>query len=158
MQSQSKTVDGYLKELSSERLEAFGKLRETILKSIPKGFEECMNYGMIGYVVPHKIFPAGYHCDPKLPLPFASIASQKNFMALYHMGIYANAELMEWFVSEYPKHCKTKLDMGKSCIRFKKTEDIPFKLIGELMKKMSVKDWISVYENMLSSPKPAKKK
>lgn len=158
MQSQSKTVDGYMQELPSERLEAFSKLRETILKHIPKGFEECISYGMIGYVVPHKLFPAGYHCDPKLPLPFASIASQKNFIALYHMGIYANPELMEWFVSEYPKHCKTKLDMGKSCVRFKKPEDIPFKLIGELMKKMSVKDWIGVYESMLATPRPAKKK
>ena len=158
MQSKSTTPADYLKELPSERLDAFNTLRDTILKHIPKGFEECMNYGMIGYVVPHKLYPAGYHCDPKLPLPFVSIASQKNFIALYHMGIYANPELLNWFVAEYPKHCKTKLDMGKSCIRFKKPDDIPFKLIGELMKKITVKDWIELYEKSFVTPRPAKKK
>lgn len=158
MQSQSKTPDGYIKEIPSERMEAFSTLRNTILKHIPKGYEECMSYGMIGYVVPHKLFPAGYHCDPKLPLPFASIASQKNFIALYHMGLYANPELLDWFVTEYPKHCKTKLDMGKGCVRFKKTDDIPFKLIGELMKKVTVKDWIALYEKNLAAPRPSKKK
>lgn len=158
MQSKSATPADYLKELPSERLESFNKLRDTILKHIPKGFEECMNYGMIGYVVPHKLYPPGYHCDPKLPLSFVSIASQKNFIALYHMGIYANPELLNWFVEEYPKHCKTKLDMGKSCIRFKKPDDIPFKLIGELMKKITVKDWIELYEKSFVTPRPVKKK
>lgn len=158
MQSQSKTVEGYIKEVPSERLEAFTTLRNTILKNIPKGFEECMSYGMIGYVVPHKIYPAGYHCDPKIPLPFVSIASQKNFIAFYHMGIYANPELLAWFVEEYPKHCKTKLDMGKSCIRFKKPDDIPFKLIAELLKKITVKEWIAQYESVLKGPRPERKK
>ncbi len=158
MQSQSKTAEGYLKEVPSERLEAFTTLRNTVLKNIPKGFEECMGYGMIGYVVPHKIYPAGYHCDPKIPLPFVSIASQKNFIALYHMGIYANPELLEWFVGEYPKHCKTKLDMGKGCVRFKKPDDIPFKLIAELLKKISVKEWIAQYESALKAPRPERKK
>lgn len=158
MQSQSKTVEGYIKEVPSERLEAFTTLRNTVLKNIPKGFEECMGYGMIGYVVPHNIYPAGYHCDPKIPLPFVSIASQKNFIALYHMGIYANPQLLEWFVAEYPKHCKTKLDMGKGCIRFKKPDDIPFKLIGELLKKISVKEWIARYEEALKAPRPERKK
>jgi len=147
-----------MKEIPSERLEAFTTLRNTILKNIPKGFEECMSYGMIGYVVPHKTYPAGYHCDPKIPLPFVSIASQKNFIALYHMGIYSNPALLEWFVAEYPKHCKTKLDMGKGCVRFKKPDDIPFKLIGELMKKITVKDWIAQYEGVLKGPRPARKK
>jgi hypothetical protein len=110
---------------------------------------ETMNYGMIGYVVPHKIYPNGYHCNPKDPLPFANIASQKNFIAFYHMGIYANPKLSDWFVKEYPKHCKHKLDMGKSCVRFKKIDDIPFNLIGELMSKMSVKDWIEIYEQKI---------
>ena len=154
MPSQSKTPEDYIHELPAERAEHFNKLRETILKHLPKGFEECISYGMIGYVVPHKLYPPGYHCDPKVPLPFVSIASQKNFIALYHMGIYANPELLNWFVAEYPKHCKTKLDMGKSCIRFKKPDDIPYKLIGELLKKMSVKEWIALYEE---SFKPAKK-
>ena len=158
MQSQTKTAEDYLKEIPSERLEAFANLRNTILKNIPKGFEECMSYGMIGYVVPHKLYPAGYHCDPKIPLPFVSIASQKNFIALYHMGIYADADLLAWFVNEYPKHCKTKLDMGKSCIRFKKPDDIPFKLIGELLKKITVKDWIACYEAVLNGPRPERKK
>ncbi len=158
MASQSKNAEDYLKEIPSERLEAFTTLRNTILKNIPKGFEECMAYGMIGYVVPHKLYPPGYHCDPKIPLPFVSIASQKNYIALHHMGVYADPELLEWFVAEYPKHCKTKLDMGKGCIRFKKPDDIPFKLVAELLKKVSVKDWIARYEEAFKAPRPAKKK
>lgn len=153
MLSQPKTAADYIKEVPSERLEAFTKLRETILKHIPKGFEEGMNYGMITYVVPHKLYPDGYHCDPKIPLPFVSIASQKNYIALHHMGIYANPGLLNWFVEEYPKHCKTKLDMGKGCIRFKKPDDIPFKLVGELLKKISVKDWIAIYEENFKKKK-----
>jgi hypothetical protein len=101
---------------------------------------------MVGYVVPQSIYPAGYHCDTKMPLPFMNIASQKNFIALYHMGIYANTELLNWFTTEYPKHVKTKIDMGKSCIRFKKPEQIPFDLIGQLCSKMQVEDWIALYE------------
>lgn len=139
----------YIQAIPEERREVFEKLRETIQENIPDGFREEMSYGMIGYVVPHSIYPGGYHCDPKLPLPFASIASQKNFIALYHMGIYANEELMKWFVDEYPKHCKTKLDMGKSCIRFKKPADIPFELIAQLMQKMSVDGWVELYETHL---------
>jgi hypothetical protein len=158
MPSQSKTLAGYLKEIPSDRLDVFSTLRDTILKHIPKGFEEGMNYGMITYVVPHSIYPDGYHCDPKIALPFVSIASQKNYIALHHMGIYANPKLLDWFVAEYPKHCKTKLDMGKGCIRFKKPNDIPFKLIGELMKKVSVKEWITTYEANFKKPQPAKKK
>jgi hypothetical protein len=102
---------------------------------------------MIGFCVPHSIYPKGYHCDSKIALPFVSIASQKNFIALYHMGIYAEPNLLDWFVGEYPKHVKSKLDMGKSCIRFKKIEEIPFDLIGELMKKMSPQEWIDLYES-----------
>jgi len=104
---------------------------------------------MLGYVVPHSVYPDGYHCDPKQPLPFMGLASQKNFISFYHMGLYADKKLMDWFTKEYPKHAKSKLDMGKSCIRFKKMDDIPFKLIGELVKKMSAKDWISLYEKNL---------
>lgn len=151
MQSKSTTVKGYLEELPGERVESFNKLRTIILKNIPKGFEECMSYGMIGYVVPHKLYPKGYHCDPKLPLPFVALGSQKNFIALHHMGIYGNPTLLEWFVNEYPKHSKAKLDMGKGCIRFKKMDDIPYKLIGELMKKVSVKDYIAKHEEALNS-------
>lgn len=151
MQSKSVTINSYLSEIPKERTEHFNKLREVILKNIPKGFEECIAYGMIGYVVPHKLFPAGYHCDPKLPLGFVSIASRKNFISLHHMGIYGSPKLLEWFVNEYPKHCKNKLDMGKGCIRFKKMEDIPYKLIAELMKKITVKEYISTYEEMINS-------
>ncbi|MES2778396.1 MAG: DUF1801 domain-containing protein [Bacteroidota bacterium] len=149
MQYKAKDVEDYLNQLPEDRIIPMVKLRDTILKNIPKGFSEGVGYGMMGYSVPHSIYPAGYHCTPTDPLPFAGIASQKNFIALYHMGIYANPELLKWFVEEYPKHCKTKLDMGKSCIRFKKFDQIPFELIGELMQKMTVKDWIALYEKNL---------
>lgn len=147
MSSNATTVETYLAELPEDRKAAMNQLRKTILDNIPEGFTEAMSYGMIGYVVPHSLYPKGYHCDTKLPLPFVSIASQKNFIALHHMGIYASPELLEWFTSEYPKHSKSKLDMGKSCMRFKKVNDIPFALIGELMSKLSVNDWIASYES-----------
>lgn len=146
MTSEAKTPDEYIQELPADRKEAVSQLRDIVLKNLPKGFKEQMSYGMIGYIVPHELYPAGYHCDPKLPLPFAGMASQKNFIAFYHMGIYAMPQLYQWFVEEYQKYSTAKLDMGKSCIRFKKPEHIPYKLIGELMKKMSVKEWIECYE------------
>lgn len=149
MQSKASTPDEYIAELPEERVSAMKKLRKTITDNLPEGFEETMSYGMIGYVVPHSIYPDGYHCSPELPLPFLSIASQKNFIALYHMGIYSDEKLLNWFTSEYPKHVKTKLDMGKSCIRFKKPEQIPFELIAELVQKMSVQDWIDKYESAI---------
>ncbi|MES3019597.1 MAG: DUF1801 domain-containing protein [Bacteroidota bacterium] len=149
MQSDAKTVEGYFESMPADRKPAMQQLRTVIIDNIPDGFSEEMSYGMVGYVVPHAIYPPGYHCDPKLPLPFVSIASQKNFIALYHMGIYADQELLDWFTSEYSKYSSSKLDMGKSCLRFKKPEQIPFKLIGELMKKMTVKDWIGIYEKVL---------
>lgn len=149
MQSTATSIEAYLEEIPAERKEAFTKLRETILENIPKGFVEQMSYGMIGYVVPHSIYPDGYHCDPKLPLPFINIASQKNFIALYHMGIYANPVLLNWFITEYPKHSTQKLDMGKSCIRYKKMDLIPFELIAELVQKMSVQEWITCYESVV---------
>lgn len=147
MQSKALTVNQYLSQLPEDRKTAIEKLRKAIKDNLPTGFEEEMSFGMIGYVVPHSIYPNGYHCNPKLPLPFINLASQKSFIALYHMGIYANKNLLDWFLAEYPKHVKTKIGMGKSCIRFKKMEDIPFEFIGELIRKMSVEDWISTYEN-----------
>jgi uncharacterized protein YdhG (YjbR/CyaY superfamily) len=147
MTSKATTPDQYVAELPADRKEAMTELRKVISKNMPKGFREEMNYGMLGYVVPHTLYPAGYHCDPKLPLPFMCVASQKNFIAVYHMGIYAKPDLLKWFQDEFPKHSNKKLDMGKSCIRFKKPGDIPFKLFGELAKKMTVKDWISTYES-----------
>jgi hypothetical protein len=146
MQYEATSPENYIEQLPTERQEPMRHLRKTILDNLPEGFEEQMSYGMIGYVVPHSLYPAGYHCDTKLPLPFMNIASQKNFIAFYHMGIYANPELLAWFVAEYPKHAKTKLDMGKSCIRFKKPEHIPFALLGELVTKVSAQDWIKTYE------------
>jgi uncharacterized protein YdhG (YjbR/CyaY superfamily) len=140
------TVNDYLNQIPEDRKEVFDKLRQTILDNIPKGFQESISYKMIGYVVPHTIYPPGYHCNSKLPLPFLCIASQKNFIALYHMGIYADNKIFDWFLTEFPKHSKQKLDMGKSCIRFKKPSDIPFELIAELMRKISVDDWIKTYE------------
>lgn len=149
MQSSAKTVDEYLKSLPDERRKALTELRKVILKNLPKGFSEVMNYGMMGYVVPHSIYPDGYHCDPKLPLPFMGIASQKNAISFYHMGLYADPKLLDWFTKEYPKQCKSKLDMGKSCVRFKKIEDIPHALIGALVAKMNADQWIKLYEKNL---------
>ncbi len=150
MTSAAASVEQYMAELPEYRKEPMAKLRATILENLPAGFEETMNYGMVGYVVPHSIYPAGYHCDTKLPLPFMCIASQKNFIAFYHMGIYMQPDLMEWFTAEYPKHVKGKLDMGKSCTRFKKPDQIPFDLIGQLVQKMTVQDWIDCYETKLN--------
>jgi uncharacterized protein YdhG (YjbR/CyaY superfamily) len=149
MISKAPTVEEYLAELPEDRQKAMKKLRSEIKKNLPKGFQERMGYGMMGWSVPHSKYPAGYHCDPKLPLPFLGLASQKNFIAVYHMGIYADPKLLNWFVSEYKKTVPTRLDMGKSCIRFKNPEQIPFKLIGELASKMSPDDWIRLYEKNL---------
>jgi len=142
----SNSVDDYISQLPEERKEVITKLRTILQESLPKGFTETIGYKMPAFVVAHDTYPDGYHCDPKLPLPFISYASQKNFVALYHMGIYADSKLMEWFTKEYPKHCKRKLDMGKSCIRFKKMDDIPYDLIAELVTKMSPQNWIDLYE------------
>ena len=145
----TKTPEEFISLLPEDRKIAVSKLREVLLKHLPKGFKETMNQDMIDYVVPHELYPAGYHCDPKLPLPFISIASQKNFIALYHNGIYADDVLLNWFAIEYKKHSKNKLNMGKSCIRFKKPEAIPFELIGELASKLTPEQWIRIYEDAL---------
>lgn len=150
MTSKATTPEQYIKELPADRREALAQLRNVILQNLPEGFKEVMSHGMIGYVVPHEVYPPGYHCDPKLPLPFVNIASQKNFIAFYHMGIYARPELLKWFIAQYPKYSVAKLDMGKSCVRFKKPEHIPYGLIGELIKKVSVKDHIKEYEKNLN--------
>lgn len=149
MQSKATTSDQYIAELPDDRREVMQKLREAIKKNLPKGFEEIIQYGMISYVVPHIIYPAGYHCKPADALPFLSIASQKNHIAFYHMGVYADPNLYNWFTSEYPTHANGKLDMGKSCIRFKNPKNIPYELLGELTSKITVAEWISKYESML---------
>jgi hypothetical protein len=147
MQSNAQTPEEYISQVPDNQREAIILLRKTILENLPSGFAEQMNYGMIGYVVPHNIYAKGYHCDPKLPLPFLGLAAQKNFIAFYHMGIYSNPDLLKWFTDEFPKHSKLKLDMGKSCIRFKNASQIPYALIGELVQKVEVADWISLYES-----------
>jgi len=146
MNYKSNSPEDYISQIPEERQPVITKLRAIINKNLPKGFQEQMSYGMLGWVVPHSIYPDGYHCDTKLPLPFINVASQKNFIALYHSGIYADQKLYDWFVAEYPKYVKTKLDMGKSCIRFKKMETVPYDLIEELCTKMSIEDWIALYE------------
>ena len=145
----SATIEQYLANLPEERRQVIKQIRDIINKRLPKGFEEGISYGMIGWSVPHSLYPPGYHCDPSKPLVFMSLASQKNHIALYHMGMYAGP-LIEWFKSEWPNHSTKKLDMGKSCVRFKKIEDIPLDLIGELASKMTPKQWIETYENALS--------
>jgi len=147
MNYKSATIEEYLNQIPSERKDAIKKILDLMEQNLPKGFEARINYSMPGYVVPHSLFPAGYHCDPKLPLPFINIASQKNFIALYHMGIYANPDLLQWFQTEYKKHVPSKLDMGKSCIRFKKVEQIPYELLAELFKKMTPEEWIKIYKD-----------
>jgi hypothetical protein len=156
MQSKATTVDQYIDELPEDRKHAVTELRKVIKKNIPKGFQECMSYGMVGYVVPHSKYPAGYHCDPKLPLPFMNLASQKNFIAVYHMGIYADPKLLQWFTEAHAKASTKKLDMGKSCLRYKKPEDIPYKLIGELVSKITPDEWIEIYERIYKSQRKSK--
>ena len=151
MQSKAKTPQQYINELPEDRKEIMATFRNVILDNLPEGFEEQMTYGMLGYVVPHSRYPDGYHCDPKQPLPFINLASQKNHIALYHSGIYSDPELLNWFKNEWPKHGTNKLDMGKSCIRFKNPKKIPFELMGELTRKMTVDQWIERYESAIKN-------
>lgn len=158
MQSKATTVDAYLAELPEDRQKAVSKLRSIIKKNLPKGFKEVMGYGMMGWSVPHSIYPAGYHCNPKDPLPFLGLASQKHFIAVYHMGIYADPKLLKWFADAHAKASAKKLDMGKSCIRYKKPEDIPYDLIGELASKITVDEWIERYETVIKDSRKKNKK
>lgn len=148
MHSNTTSVEEYINLVPEAQREAIISLRKVIRENIPTGFAEEMSYGMVGYVVPHSLYPKGYHCNPKLPLPFLNIAAQKNFIALYHMGLYSNPALLNWFTNEFLNHSKKKPDMGKSCIRFKNPETIPYQLIGELAKRMSVQEWIDTYESI----------
>src|SRR5690606_5322562 len=149
MQIPANSVEDYISKIPEERQEVFKKLFDTIDENLPEGFKQGVSYGMVGWDVPLETYPAGYHCTPGSPLPFMGLASQKNFIAFYHMGMYAKPELHDWFVNEYPKHAKRKLDMGKSCVRFKKMDDIPFELIAEVCKRMTVDEWIEIYEKNL---------
>lgn len=156
MQSKAATVDAYMAELPAERQKAMKELRKEIKKNLPKGFKEAMGYGMMGWSVPHSMYPAGYHCNPKDPLPFMGMASQKNFIAVYHMGVYADPKLLKWFTDAYAKAGVGRLDMGKSCIRFTNVEKIPYKLIGELASKITPEDWIRIYETNLKNSRKKK--
>lgn len=149
MKAPGVTVAAILENIPEDRKEAFHKLHQTIVDNLPSGFEAGISYGGLGYVIPHSLYPAGYHCKPSEPLPFAGLASQKNSINFYHMGIYSDSALLDWFVAQYPNYSSQKLDMGKSCIRFKKLDQIPYDLIAELMQKMSAQDWINLYERML---------
>ncbi len=153
MQYKATSPEDYMSQIPDDRKEPMKKLRQVILNNLPKGVEETMSYGMLGYVIPHSVYPDGYHCTPELPLPFMNFASQKNFIAVYSMVLYAKKDLMDWFISEYSKQCKYKLDMGKSCIRFKRMDDIPFDLIGQLTAKVSAEDWIKLYEDLYKNKK-----
>lgn len=153
MKIESLTVDEYISKVPENQKESLSKLREIVQNNLPIGFEETISYGMIGYIVPYSIYPKGYNCKPKQPLPFINIAAQKNHVSLYHMGLYASQELLNWFTEEYPKYSKSKLDMGKGCVRFKNNQEIPYDLIGQLAQKASVNDWIKTYENLRNKEK-----
>ncbi len=142
------TVDEYITALPDDRKELVSRLRTTIADNLPAGFEEAMSVTMPSYVVPLDLYPAGYHVGKNTPLPFVSFASQKGHVALYHFGMYVDTELMAWFEAEYAQRVEHRLDMGKSCVRFKKPEQIPFGLIGELMQQRSVEEWIACYDAM----------
>jgi len=149
MQSKASSPQQYFDLLPEDRKAVLDALRKELLANLPKGFQEVMSYGMPSYVVPHELYPAGYHCKPEEPLPFMALASQKNHIAIYHMGMYANQTLMKWWLSEFAKYSDRKPDIGKSCIRFKNPKEIPIKLIGKLASKMTTKEWIVIYEKML---------
>jgi hypothetical protein len=146
MKSTATTPDEYIASLKEDRQAIITSIRNVLLKKLPKGFKEGIGYGMLSYSVPHSMYPNGYHCDPKQPLPFISIGSTKNHISLHHLGLYGSTSLLEWFVAEWPKYSTKKLDMGKGCVRFKKAEDVPLKLIEELAKKMTPQQWVEQYE------------
>lgn len=153
MKIESVTVEEYISKVPEVQKESVRKLLDIVKKNLPIGFEEAINYGMIGFIVPYSLYPKGYDCKPKQPLPFINIAAQKNHVSLYHMGLYASQELLNWFTEEYPKYSKSKLDMGKGCVRFKNNQEIPYELIGQLAQKVSVNDWIKTYENLRNKSK-----
>ncbi len=149
MRSKAETPDEYVESLPDDRKAAISAIRKAVNDNLPEGFKECMAYGMIGWVVPHSLYPPGYHCDPKLPLGFMNLASQKNHIALYSMCLYGNSKQLEWFTAEWARHSTNKLNMGKSCIRFSKLDDVPLGLIGELASKVTPEQWIEIYEKAL---------
>ena len=162
MAGKATTVKEYLASLPEERRAAIGAVRDVILKNLDSGYEEGISYGMIGYFVPHRLYPAGYHCDPKQPLPFAVLGSQKNYMSLHLMCLYSGgdpggpaASLQEWFRTEWARTGK-KLDMGKACINFKRADDLALDAIGEVFRKVPANKWIAVNEKLLQEKQARK--
>jgi hypothetical protein len=157
MQSKAKTVEEYLRSLPEDRRKAIEAVREVILENLDHEYEEGMQYGMIGYCVPHRVYPAGYHADPKQGLPFVALASQKNHMSVYLMGLYTGGDtaLVRWFREAWAKSGKKKLDMGKSCVRFKKLDDLPLDVIGEAIRRVPARAYIELYEKARRDSKRA---
>lgn len=149
VQSKAATPAQYLEELPDERRDVMTALHDIIIANLRGGFEPVMNYGMLGYVVPHSVYPAGYHCNPKQPLPYMSLASQKQYISVYHMGLYAESGALDWFQSEYAKRVEGRLDMGKCCVRFRKPGLVPVELIGELAGRFTAGDWVAQYERVI---------
>ncbi len=157
MKPTGSTVEEILASVAEPHRAAFHRLHEVMLTHLPPGFEAAVSYGGLGYVVPHRLYPAGYHCNPAEPLPFAGIASQKAGIHFYHMGLYADPEQLAWFQARYAETCRYKLDMGKSCVRFKRLDDIPFALIGELAGQTTPQAYIARYEaQMRPAPKTSR--
>jgi len=157
MQSDARTPAEYLASLPADRQAVVKRLRAALKKHLPKGFEERMDYGMLAYVVPQKLYPPGYHCSPEKPLPFINLASQKRHVALYHMGLYSGP-LADWFSAEWPKHTAARLDMGKCCVRLTKLDQVPYELIGQLAGKLTPQQWIEAYESAVKGSKSAPSK
>lgn len=158
MQSKQTTVNAYLAELPDDRRTALSAVREVIRQNLDTDIEEGMQYGMIGYFVPHRVFPAGYHCNPEQPLPFAALASQKGYMSLYLMAVYGDKDELAWLTAAFQRAGK-KLDMGKSCLRFKRIEDLPLDVIGEAFRRVTAAKYIAQYQKTLdATKKPATKK
>lgn len=151
------TVEEYLQGLPADRRVAVSAVRKSILASLPEGYVECISYGMIGYVVPHSLYPAGYHCNPKLPLPYACVGSQKNHMALHLMTVYGDPAMEKWFRKAWTDTGK-KLDMGKACVRFKKLEDVPLDVIGQVIARVTVKNYIARVEKLIGASAGRRKK
>jgi len=147
MQIFSQSPEDYINQLPEDRRAPMSRLRRVILDNLPEGYVEVMQYGMIGYVVPLNLYPAGYLANPEQPLPLLGLASQKNHIALYHMALYASPDLNAWFADEYARRVKGRMDMGKSCLRLKKMAEIPYDLIGELCRKINVAEYIALIES-----------
>ncbi|MFG0274169.1 MAG: DUF1801 domain-containing protein [Phycisphaerales bacterium] len=157
MQSKAATVEAYLDSLPPDRREVIERVRAVINDNLPAGYAEGMQYGMIGWFVPHGVYPKGYHCDPKQPLPFVSLASQKNHMAVYLCTVYMTPEEQAWFERAW-KAAGKRLDMGKSCVRFKSLDGVALEVLGEAVARWPAPKFVAAYEGALAAPRPVRKK